>query len=435
MVYIRKKFRRPEVYGITGFKGHGKDTFAKLVLEARGGGAFVVKHFAGPLKQIAQRAFGLTHDQMHNPVSKEALLSVPVDMDLYLRAMKSETGLDIKPANMLAKSPREIMQFLGTDYVRKTQDDYWIQRWLSSTLGDHCVLVPDLRFPNEEQAIRSVGGLVIRIVRIDAPASTSSHSSETEIDKINADLVVGVRTGDLSIAKRVATLIARNKFKDALRFDYRGAKASIEAYNSGRNIEESSKLLYGNNRLSIHTFKNLLLYYGIPQRKKAYDRVEHRIVSGIPHKLCCTCKGWKPHSEFNVAIKSWDLMSGACRPCCSRNNKESYQKYQKINSIEGVFKNSRRAAKDRKREFDFSLEEIQAMWDNQQGICAYTGMPMNFTPGDPWKTSLDRIDSSLGYIKGNVVLCGLRVNFMKRDLTLTEFYDTIQKIHNQPGKP
>ena len=43
---------------------------------------------------------------------------------------------------------------------------------------------------------------------------------------------------------------------------------------------------------------------------------------------------------------------------------------------------------------------------------------------------IDRIDSSIGYIQGNVVPCCSICNWMKNALSVEEFYNHIDKIHN-----
>lgn len=37
--------------------------------------------------------------------------------------------------------------------------------------------------------------------------------------------------------------------------------------------------------------------------------------------------------------------------------------------------------------------------------------------------SVDRVDNSIGYLVGNVVLCTTKVNLIKRDVTLDEMKD------------
>jgi hypothetical protein len=213
-----KIIQNSEIYGITGEKGHGKDTFARLIMGINP--LFQVTHFGGHLKQIAERVFGLTNDQMNDPTLKEAPLKKPITMDLFLEGLRRETSLPIQPRNKVGYSPREVMQYLGTEYIRSVQGDYWVHQVLRSIEGHHHFLVPDARFNNEVDGIRSIGGRIIKILRIDAPPSGDKHISETGCAKIIPDLTLGARTGDFSLLKLVAQLIATNNFDAALRYDY-----------------------------------------------------------------------------------------------------------------------------------------------------------------------------------------------------------------------
>ena len=52
-----------------------------------------------------------------------------------------------------------------------------------------------------------------------------------------------------------------------------------------------------------------------------------------------------------------------------------------------------------------------------------------------WFNGIDRIDSKIGYIDGNVVTCCKHCNFAKDALTQKEFKDLIFKIYNHWAKP
>jgi hypothetical protein len=55
--------------------------------------------------------------------------------------------------------------------------------------------------------------------------------------------------------------------------------------------------------------------------------------------------------------------------------------------------------------------------------CPILGIELSWKEGGPrapWKPSLDRIDSSKGYVKGNVQVISYRANVLKRDMTLEE---------------
>jgi hypothetical protein len=382
---------------------------------------------------MASRIFGLTDVQMNDPAQKEALLESPVHMDSFLEAMCHETGLKVQPAGKIARSPRELMQFFGTEYVRRTQDDYWVQRLIGETSAARRVLVPDTRFLNEAEALKKANGLVIKILRIDAPESQDGHASETEMAQIEPDLLIGVRTGDLSLPKRVANLIATGKFDAAKRYDYRTAQKAIAAYLGGKSLEESAPLL-GQQHKHPYALKNLLDYYQVPQRKQVKSRVGHQIHKGEVCKWCSRCSSWKPLGLFNAASKSWDGLSGLCRLCAGESNKERYQKYSKVDSMDAIYRNTKRTAQYRGKEFELTKDQIHELWQRQQGRCHYSGVLMTTELKHPNKVTLDRINSSKGYVLENVVLCAYRVNLMKREMTVSEFTETVDALYRHLHK-
>lgn len=90
-------------------------------------------------------------------------------------------------------------------------------------------------------------------------------------------------------------------------------------------------------------------------------------------------------------------------------------------------------ARDRRHETDLDLPYLKALWEQQGGRCALSGVQMEIPPTtgafdarrrDPLKPSLDRIDSSKGYLKGNVRFVTMIANFAKQgfsDDVLIEF--------------
>lgn len=85
------------------------------------------------------------------------------------------------------------------------------------------------------------------------------------------------------------------------------------------------------------------------------------------------------------------------------------------------------AAKNRKLEVSITHQDCVDLFQAQDGKCALTGLPLQFSElGDATRTttctaSLDRIDSSRGYIPGNVQWVDKRIQRMKWDFTEEEF--------------
>jgi hypothetical protein len=83
------------------------------------------------------------------------------------------------------------------------------------------------------------------------------------------------------------------------------------------------------------------------------------------------------------------------------------------------------------------VDYLKLLYEQQKGLCSISNEPMLLEYGSARlgdskrlnnKCSPDRIDSSNGYVKGNIQLTTWWVNCWKSDLTLDEFYNKIDII-------
>jgi hypothetical protein len=93
-----------------------------------------------------------------------------------------------------------------------------------------------------------------------------------------------------------------------------------------------------------------------------------------------------------------------------------------------------------KGETDLDLQFLKDLWDEQQGVCPITGwemiLPKNSTGGFPQgksskNASLDRIDNSVGYVKGNVRYISVMANYCRNDFTDNEVVLFCEAVVNQ----
>ena len=84
--------------------------------------------------------------------------------------------------------------------------------------------------------------------------------------------------------------------------------------------------------------------------------------------------------------------------------------------------------------FNLTLEDIKNQWDEQNGICPYTNFNLKlYKPKETCeyhlRASLDRIDSSKGYVKGNIEFISLPINYLKSDqLSKNEVFELLTRI-------
>ena len=210
-----------QIYGLVGKKGSGKDTLSSFV---RGFDPhFKVLHFADRLKEICAEVFGVDPRYFHEPQLKEVPIPTIV-IDNHIEGLSLATGLEIKPRGLVAETPRQLLQYVGTDYVRSICDSYWVDYIRGQILRlddkDKKVLVADARFKNEAQVIRDVGGKVVVLLR-EGQQSSDQHKSETELTEIQPDSVFYFKNGDFTLHAKIAKAISENQFEQCQQDDWR----------------------------------------------------------------------------------------------------------------------------------------------------------------------------------------------------------------------
>ena len=147
---------------VSGKAQHGKDTTANLLYEelTNRGKRVLITHYGDLVKYICRSFFGWDGE-------------------------KDITG-------------RTLLQYVGTDVVRKERPDYWVEFILDiiNLFGDNWdyVIIPDTRFPNEINVLKSQYDNVTHI-RVHRPGFDSglteeqlNHPSEIALDNTTPDI-------------------------------------------------------------------------------------------------------------------------------------------------------------------------------------------------------------------------------------------------------
>jgi hypothetical protein len=121
-----------------------------------------IYHFADYLKKICVDLFDLTPKQVYG---------------------NDEDKNTITGYNMTA---REFLQYFGTEVMRKIKDTVWLDYTMKIIEEEQSsiAIIPDVRFPNEVEAIKKAGGFVIRLTR---NTLNSNHPCESALDESNFD--------------------------------------------------------------------------------------------------------------------------------------------------------------------------------------------------------------------------------------------------------
>jgi hypothetical protein len=191
-----------------GKAGSGKDAAGEVLVRNY---RFTKVALADPMKRICQDVYGFSNEQLWGP---------------------SECR-NAPDARWDGLTPRKALQLLGTEWARQCHPDTWV-RYLIDTYDqlrddvsyytpqegvfytcemrqiEYCtgdVVVTDVRFPNEVQAITQAGG---HVFRVDRPSTTltidaAQHASETSLAGIPEKAFAGVivNTGTLEDLERM----------------------------------------------------------------------------------------------------------------------------------------------------------------------------------------------------------------------------------------
>jgi hypothetical protein len=80
-------------------------------------------------------------------------------------------------------------------------------------------------------------------------------------------------------------------------------------------------------------------------------------------------------------------------------------------------------------QWNLTIEDIWSMYEAQEGVCALSGLPIGWSDkGLTATASIDRIDSSEGYIKENVQLVHKDINFMKQQYEQEYFINLCKAV-------
>lgn len=212
----------PIIIALTGLAGAGKDTVADTLVTHAG---FRKLAFADALRLEVAGAFRMGgHEHiLSDRLNKErpqALLALCQCHAPDFVALVSQ--IEDTPSHYefmrRFRSPRQIMQWWGTEYRRAQQPNYWstkvaMQIAAGVAQGETRWVIPDCRFDNEAQAIRSLGGEIWQVVRPGLVSVEGGHASQTTGDDfapeavlLNGSNVVGLMHTTLRALQRLQRL-------------------------------------------------------------------------------------------------------------------------------------------------------------------------------------------------------------------------------------
>jgi hypothetical protein len=138
------------IIGVVGFLGSGKGTVGDMLIQDH---HYYRLSFADGVKDAVSVIFGWPRELLEGDTdASRAFREMP---DVF---WSERFGYEV--------TPRYMLQLMGTEAGRDVfHSDIWIYSLEKRMLGKTDVVIPDVRFPNEIDFIKSRGGKVIRVVR------------------------------------------------------------------------------------------------------------------------------------------------------------------------------------------------------------------------------------------------------------------------------
>lgn len=238
------------IIGVNGYSGSGKDTVGIIIqyllsnskgdltieeacsdhahhewwLEDQSG--WEIKKFAGKLKQIGSILTGIPVEKFEDQEFKKTELGpewTTIDYNYrYSGAYIPNTSIPVEITEVnKPMTVRDFLQKLGTDGLRTGLHP---NVWVNALMADYNLIeynddeqghypnwiITDTRFPNEAIAIKSRGGIIIRI---DRPyvKPINNHPSEIGLDEWNFDYKIANMSDLTSLMFTIENILKDNK--------------------------------------------------------------------------------------------------------------------------------------------------------------------------------------------------------------------------------
>lgn len=249
------------IIGINGYSGSGKDLTGQIIQKLTAKeiygyleNTWEIKKWAGKLKQIASMLTGIPTYKFEDQEFKKTNLgpewnywtislidngklllqhgryNTKEEAERFIPFLKQNYGEFRMEyvAGMQQMTVRQFLQELGTDALRNgLHPNTWVNALMAdytpvSSVGtddlprsiSHNIypnwIITDTRFPNEAEAIKKAGGIIIRIDR-PGVRPTNDHVSETSLDDWNFDYKIMNASDTVSLTATVSNILKKEK--------------------------------------------------------------------------------------------------------------------------------------------------------------------------------------------------------------------------------
>lgn len=193
------------------------------------------------------------------------------------------------------------------------------------------------------------------------------------------------------------------------------SEACVSQYVKKYGLRKKPEERYIGKRFGILTGKNIV----------GQDDYSHNMIECV-----CDCGN-------TIVIVCHSLTSGNTKSCGCESRKRGpehglYRGYKGLRMSHWTRINN--TAKERGYSFEIDIEYAWDLYEKQGKKCAITGTPIFFSitrkTSNNTTASLDRIDNTKGYIEGNVQWVHKKINQIKMDLTVEDFFELCKNVVN-----
>lgn len=168
------------IIGFCGRMRSGKTELAKIC-ERYG---YQKLYFALPLKQLCASLIDVSVEELNRLKNDNVEISLQLGNNICT-ILSKETEIPLEEVEKVCygktmNTVREMLQFIGTDLIRKYNMDWHVNRIRQMINKDMNYVIDDVRFPNEKALIEELGGDCWFITRTTL-GNVSNHESETSI--------------------------------------------------------------------------------------------------------------------------------------------------------------------------------------------------------------------------------------------------------------
>lgn len=178
-------------------------------------------------------------------------------------------------------------------------------------------------------------------------------------------------------------------------------------------------------------------------KNKPHRCPSYRTIGNYEEKWCFKCSSWLELTFFQKAKHVYGGYSKTCRGCrdlymkkAENKRKISGREFYEITNklptskLRSLLAGAKTRASKYNLNYNLDIEHLNELWNNQSGKCFYTNVSMKWAKDKVsfWSPSLDKLDPSKGYVKGNVVFTLFAVNSFKQELNAKDFLRFVNGI-------